>query len=206
MTMSDLFKKLNLLVKSGINDILGEASGTRRRSENTPKSSKALDREVKALRQRINEAVAHEDSLQTRVSGFQTEIEQLDRQADEAVRQGNEAVARHLIEQMQRAQQRLAMANSDLAQHQLVTQDLISRVNQLEAMVADVRHQQATPPNVSPDSAVEVDERDEVTGRQTDTGRASQTSALGESAQEAPSKSEIEDDLSARRQRLSKPE
>lgn len=206
MTMSDLFKKLNLLVKSGINDILGEASGTWRRSESTPKSSKALDREVKALRQRINEAVAHEDSLQTRVSGLQTEIDQFDRQADEAVRQGNEAVARHLIEQMQRAQQRLAMANSDLAQHQLVTQDLIRRVNQLEAMVADVRHQQATPPNVSPHSPAQVDERGEVKGHQTNTGHTSQTSALGESAQEAPSKSDIEDDLSARRQRLSKPE
>lgn len=206
MTMSDLFKKLNLLVKSGINDILGEASGTRRRSESTPKSGKALDREVKALRQRINEAIAHEDSLQARVSGLQTEIELFDRQADEAVRQGNEAVARHLIEQMKRAQQRLAMANSDLTQHQLVTQDLIRRVNHLEATVADVRHQQAAPPNVSPDSSVRVGEQDEVAGHQTYTGHTGPTSALGESTQEAPSKSDIEDDLSARRQRLSKPE
>lgn len=204
--MSDLFKKINLLVKSGINDILGEATGTRRRSESIPKSGKALDREIKTLRQRINEAVAHEDSLQARVNSLQTEIEQFDRQADEAVRQGNEAAARHLIEQMQRAQQRLAMASSDLGQHQLVTQDLIRRVNQLEALVADSRRQQAAPPDVPPESSAQVDKQDEAVSRRTHTSHTTRTSSLGESAQEAPSQSDIEDDLSARRQRLSKPE
>jgi phage shock protein A len=140
--MTDLFKKINTLVKSSLNELLGDdlAIGAPRRRALAPRNlGKNIDREIDSLRQHINEAVSYETELQERVNKIHAEVAQWDAQADEAVSSGNDATARHAIEQMQRAQQRLAMAESDLREHQLVTQELIQRVNTLEAAVADAR-------------------------------------------------------------------
>lgn len=232
--MNDLFKKLNVLVRASINDVLGEdlAVGQPRRRPLTPeKLGKNIDREIVSLRERINEALAFEDELQKRAQSIQDEVARWDQQADEAVAAGNEAVARHAVEQMQLAQQRLAMAESDLHEHQLVTQELIQRVNMLEAAVADARRaqeaekQQAAeaPPapaevSASPDNAVILprvpslsdvlrDAQDKIS-RMGDLVSAQQemnAPSPAEEAAEAAQKEHIEDDLETRRQRLSKP-
>ncbi|HEX2908278.1 MAG TPA: PspA/IM30 family protein [Phototrophicaceae bacterium] len=232
--MNDLFKKLNVLVRASINDVLGEdlAVGQPRRRPLTPeKLGKNIDREIVSLRERINEALAFEDELQKRAQSIQDKVARWDQQADEAVAAGNEAVARHAVEQMQLAQQRLAMAESDLHEHQLVTQELIQRVNMLEAAVADARRaqeaekQQAAeaPPapaevSASPDNAVILprvpslsdvlrDAQDKIS-RMGDLVSAQQemnAPSPAEEAAEAAQKEHIEDDLETRRQRLSKP-
>ena len=152
--MADFFKKLNVLVKASVNDLLGEdrAIGGARRKPLTPdKLGKNVDQEIASLRQRINEALDYEDQLQTRVQSVQAEVEKWDQQADDAVARGDDELARYDIEQMQRAQQRLAMAEADLRDHQAVTQELILRVNELDAAVADARRaksQDENPENV----------------------------------------------------------
>src|SRR5215213_8718878 len=135
--MSDLFKKLNILVKSSLNDLIGDPGSTRRRPLTPAHLGKDIDREIAALRQRINEALDYEDGLKQRVQQLQDEVTRLDQQADGAVASGNDDNARYLVEQMQRAQQRLTMAEADLRDHRLVTQELITRVNTLDAAVAD---------------------------------------------------------------------
>lgn len=141
--MSDLFKKINVLVKASLNDLLGDEVSTRGRRLNPQRLGKNIDREIAMLRQRINEALDYEDTLATQVQTLQSEVETLDRQADDAVAQGRDEAARYAIQQMQLAQQRLTMAESDLREHRIVTQELIQRVNELEAAVADAQRAQA---------------------------------------------------------------
>lgn len=139
--MNDLFKKLNLLVKSGINDVIGD--DTSRRAVDPRQLGKDLSNEVDVLRSRVNEAIVHEESLQKQVETLAAEIENFDKAADQAVQQGKEIEARHILSQLQFAQQRLAMAQSDLQEHQLVTADLIRRVNLLDSVVSEARGKQS---------------------------------------------------------------
>lgn len=142
--MDDLFKKLNTLIRATAPDI--KPSLPRR------DSPPDLDRQVYDLRQRINSALEHEDDLMATVRQLSDTAQRLDSDADAALAQGDEATARHLLAQLNRTQQRLAMAQADLEQHRLSVQDLISRVNLLEATLADHRHasQPAPPPAADP--------------------------------------------------------
>ncbi len=153
--MSDLFKKLNTLIQAGINDVLDDAQKTVKEPLKRIPSSRLgrdINNEVDHLRGKINDALNHEDTLTARIQTVQEEIATLDQQVDEAVQAGNEAQARYLLERMQRAQQRLTMTEADLREHQLVTRELMQRVNELDAAIADANHaadqqqQQDVPP------------------------------------------------------------
>lgn len=152
--MSDLLKKLNTLVRSNLSDLTPSLP----RFERSPN----LDRQVSELRDRINSALEHEDQLQATANTLRAEVERLDQQADAAVAQGQDAQARHILEQMKRAQQRLDIAESDLAMHQRVAQELIQRVNLLEATVADSKAAQNTPAPVATETASPIEIEAEV--------------------------------------------
>lgn len=226
--MNDLFRKLNVLVRSSINEVLGDehAVGQSRRQPLTPeKLGKNIDREITSLRARINDALAFEDGLQQRVRTLQDEVSRWDQQADEAVVAGNDTVARRAVEQMQLTQQRLAMAEADLHEHQLVTQELIQRVNMLEAAVADARRAQTAeeappaPQSETPETAQQaaprlpslsdvLREAQEKINKMGDmiNAQAEQTAPSPvEEAQQTADEQHIQDDLAARRERLSKP-
>lgn len=140
--MDDLFKKLNTLIRSNLNDVTPNI--------HLPKRSRPidLDRQVDDLRKRINAALEHEDHLQATVRKLRNEAERLDEAADDALARGHDDDARRLLEQLKRTEQRLAMAESDLREHQIAVEDLIRRVNELDATIADTRAaaQQAPPP------------------------------------------------------------
>jgi phage shock protein A len=217
--MNDLLKKLNVLVKASIHDVLGDNSSASTRHEPiTPgKLGKDIDREIAMLRDRINEALAYEDELQGRVNSLQGETASWDENADAAVNAGDDVNARYAIDQMQRAQQRTAIAEADLRDHQQVTQELILRVNTLEAAVADARRSSETQaeseqPTEAPRGQVLSDVLKDVREKITQMGDLISTPAKDEpNAVEAegeapPSDDEtIDDDLEIRRQRLSKP-
>jgi phage shock protein A len=219
--MNDLLKKLNVLVKAGINDVLGEV-----RSGDLPRKALSsfqlggdIDREVTMLRGRINEALAYEDELQARVAALQAEVQDWDAKADAAVASGKDADGRYAIDQMHRAQQRTAIAEADLRDHQQVTQELISRVNMLESAVADARRAEtekqseaqqpmAEPTDASPRGQVLSDVLRDVRERINRMGdlvaakdELNQTAAPEVTVVETQV---VDDDLEARRQRLSK--
>ena len=141
--MDDLFRKLNTLVRSRVNEVLDNPLGLRR---DRPLSGGALEAEVERLRQQINAAIDHEDQLKEKIAGLEREADLLDIQADEALLAGNEAQARHLIERMQHTRRLIEMARSDLNAHQMAASDLIRRVNLLDATIAEVQQQAETPP------------------------------------------------------------
>ncbi|MBC7814002.1 MAG: hypothetical protein H7175_22810, partial [Burkholderiales bacterium] len=229
---ANLFKKLNTLVKASVNNALGDdlaLGGSRRRQLTPQKLGKNIDREIEALRQRVNEALEYEDQLKAKARSVQAEVEQWDAQADAAVAEGRDEVARHAIEQMKRAQQRLTMAESDLNEHRFVTQELMLRVNELDAAVADARRAEAEkvvaapPVNTTPETpdssladllrdtreriATEANAMKDVISAWQEPGQ-SQPQAQPEAAPTSPeieTTPEVEDDLARRRQRLSKP-
>jgi DNA repair exonuclease SbcCD ATPase subunit len=147
--MDDLFKKLNTLIRSNLNDVTPNI--------HLPKRSRPidLDRQVDELRKRINAALEHEDHLQATVRKLRNEAERLDEAADDALARGHDDDARRLLEQLKRTEQRLAMAESDLREHQIAVEDLIRRVNELDATIADTRAaaQQAPPAPPAPASS-----------------------------------------------------
>jgi phage shock protein A len=199
--MSDFLKKLNVLIKASVNDLLDGESERVKPDRLGPN----LEREVQTLRQRVNDALDYEDELLARVQARRDEVNRLDREADAAVEQGHDADARAAIEAMQRAQQHLALAEADLRDHRLVTQELIVRVNELEAAVADAQHAQGT-------QAVEPVARigqvlQEMRARISEFGdllsESPEVSAPSEPDAQ-PEEQAIDDDLAQRLERLSK--
>ena len=222
--MNDFLKKLNVLVKASLNEKIS-GSGDKGDRPKAPRIGKLMDEDVQSLRQRINDAVDYEDELKARIRQFEDEAAGWDRQADEAVTQGNDVNARYAIEQMKRAEQRATIAQSDLREHQLITQALIQRVNTLEAAVADAsraRAEASTTDAPAEANAVQASETrqaedSQVNMRIPDLGNVlrdarDKITSLGESAaaqQEVmtdalPSESVVDDDLERRRERLSK--
>src|SRR5262249_42486634 len=103
---------------------------------------KDIDKEIAALRQRIEEALSEEDAMQQRLESIQQQIASYDQQADRALQGGDEPTARYLVQQMQRQEQLEAMLRSELTEHRQVTSDFIQRVNTLDAIVSDARREQ----------------------------------------------------------------
>lgn len=216
--MSDLFKKLNLLIKTNLGDLVEGSS--RREALPTDRLGSNIDREIRLLRQQVNKAVDYEAQLGERVAKLQADVARWDTEADDAVRAGNNEAARYAIEQMQRAQQHLTIAENDRHEHHLVTQDLIRRVNQLEAVVADSRQrEQDTPPAPAADSAPAEAETRGPAHRLADVLRETrekiaqfddvlttkdEQAGSGSATPDPTNRQEIDDDLAQRRSRLSK--
>ncbi len=151
--MTSFFDKLNLLLRSSVNNLLDDIAPTR---EESPRSKK---RTVESLRERINQAVAYEEDLQKQINAQEDEILSLNEQADRAVEQGRDALARHLIAKVQRRQQHLEMLRVDLDTHQRIAQDLILEVNRLDAALASMQAPQATPAKSGKADFVEAEEQ-----------------------------------------------
>lgn len=207
--MNDFFKKLNVLVKASLNELV-DAQGRPHLSFGQRQPD--VERQLQMLRQRVDDALKYEDELVARVTTLQAEVERWDIQADEAVAQGSDDSARRAVDELQRGQQRLAMAEADLREHRIVTQELISRVNQLEAVVDEARR--AQPPaaadagdtleragkvvaDVLHEMRDKIAEMSEMMGQTASAPQDTETS-------QTPDDASIEDDLARRRERLSK--
>ena len=210
--MNDFLKKLNVLVKASINEAVSGDNTAKR-----PRVSKMLDENVQTLRQRINEAVDYEDEMQARVRQFEDEAAGWDRQADEAVTRGDDTNARYAIEQMKRAEQRVALAQSDLREHQQATQELMQHVNVLEAAVADAARNQSEKSEAAPPKADVDTDTVETSPQLRDLGNIlrdarDKITSLSETAaqREVPptdsqeNEAAVDNDLERRRERLSK--
>lgn len=139
--MTDLFKKLNLLLRASLPD-LPLSDGDQLTAP--LRLGKDVDREIVMLHDRVRDAYAYEAQLKDRIGQLQGEIFALDEAADAAVADGREEQARYHIERMKRAQARLEMAEADLREHQHMTAEFVQRVSQLEEAVARARQAQAS--------------------------------------------------------------
>lgn len=193
--MTELLKKLNILLRSSLND---------RHESAPPPLSRNAERDVDRLRQTINEALRYEDELKARLGTLDAEVARWDAEADRAVSVNEDAAARYAIEHMQRAQQRQTIAAADLHDHQRVTQELIQRVNLLDAAVADARRAQSSEAQTPAPGLNDV-LRD---ARDTMTSLGNTTASQAEVAPPVPDvpvdDQAVDDDLENRRRRLSR--
>lgn len=207
--MDDLLKKLNVLVKSTISDAL---TGDSRRSKLTsggadnPSAVQEGTQQIAQLRQRIDETLAFEDELQKRIQALQAQVDDWDGQADSAVQDGDDAKARYAVGQMQLVQKQLTMAQSDLVEHERVSQELIYHVNTLEAAVEAAKQETST--EVKPQDVGESVSNVLREMREKVLELRDQVASRGEiSAKPEDNTTEVvSDDLEKRRRRLAKPE
>jgi hypothetical protein len=157
--MSDLFDKLNLLLRSSLDTFLkdlGRGGGDVPHPDQIPpealrdeRSIAALERQIAAMRKRIDEALNTEDGMKARLDKLLEQAEAYDLAADQALERGDEAEARRLVGQMQHQRHLANMVRAELEDHRAATSEFMVRVNMLEATVIDARHAQGTlPPDV----------------------------------------------------------
>jgi phage shock protein A len=181
--MAKLINKLNTLVRASVQGLLGNDPDRARQ-----KLGKDLDKEVAALRERANAALDDEDRMIQQVEAVRRQAADWDRQADVALEKGDDATARYAVRQMHLAQQRAAMIEAELAQHRLAASELIRRVNELEALVAEAdQHRPTAFP--APEKTQAEDE--------------GQVLTQNDSTPEITDEKAVEDDLARRRARLS---
>src|SRR5258706_5127116 len=164
--MSDLIDKLNLLLRSNMNNFLSEspsrparvppptpeeleaelaapsASDARPARVPVERLGKDIDKEISVLRKHIDQALNDEDKMRDRLDQMQAQIENLDRKADEALQQGDQDKARDYVRQLERQKQISQQLQTDLKRHGAATSELIEQVNTLDAIVSDARRQQ----------------------------------------------------------------
>jgi phage shock protein A len=211
--MSDFFKKLNVLVRSNLNNVLGDAASANplRRAFNPTRLGNDVDREVGAMRSRINDAIAREEQLKAEINQLQEEIAGLDQEADRAVQHDQESAARQIIAQMQTLQRRLSFAQSELREHEIAVQEYMQRVNALEAYIVQVRQAQASQSTTLPTSEAQEPTLSELlreTNQQAsvirDKDHPPQSQLTSPTSFISASDDDVDDDLAERRQRLSK--
>jgi phage shock protein A len=204
--MNDLLNKLNVLLRSTVANTVDSVTSAARPGPSGPDPG----RDAILLRQRVNEAIQYEDQLQARLRTLESEVTHWDQAADSAVSKGDDAAARYAVEQLTLAKQRAAMAESDLRQHQRVTEELLLRVNELEAAVADAGLNKDKGPEAVLDFGAVADRVNHLVNQFRDRVSELQTSIQeresGESTAPppAPPVAEVDDDLASRRDRLSK--
>ncbi|MGB1287070.1 MAG: hypothetical protein ACPG7F_11095 [Aggregatilineales bacterium] len=146
------FKKLNTLVQSHINDVLDPMDDTsvdarerrqRRNLLSRREIQSGLTGDVKELRTRIDEAVAYEDQLQGKIEKLYSDIARYDAAADEALARADDTAAQRAVSSLKQAQRELEMQEADVREHRFITQELVSKVNQLESTLETAKRQQA---------------------------------------------------------------
>lgn len=203
--MTNLINKLNVLVKSSMNSVLGNdtSPSARRGRSASQRLGKDIDQDIAARRDQIDRALNAEDRLMAEIAALQREIDDWDHRADQALTQGDEAGARHAIRQMQRQQQRAGLLESDLAQHRISTSELIQRVNELEAIVAEARRHAESAPAEEDDTRTGETLSDRLRHiRQQVTDRTPEPAPEVVDSDEFDAQA-VEDDLARRRARLS---
>lgn len=237
--MAGFFKKINTLIQAQINDVIRPMrsdgdSKSRRKFLRRTVGEDAISNDVGKIRKRIDDALNHETALESKVDRLYARITELDTLADEALAQGREAEARLALAQLQQAQRDLRDTEAHLYEHRIVTQELISRVNTLEAVLEQAKHAQMerkasvpSPEDTSTSSVATSDEGERAADKaetlgqrisaRLDATRERLTRAIDQHQRDAPNASQpsamppvssvdnVDDDLARRRSRLMKP-
>jgi hypothetical protein len=193
--MAKLTDKFNVLIRSSVRGVFGSGS------DRPPKLGKDAARQAEALRAEVNGALDDEDRISAEIAGLERQAAEWDQRADQALSQGDDAGARHAIRQMQGAQQQASFRRAELDQHRRYTADLISRVNTLEARLAQVQSQNQ--PSTVPDNRL----KESIAGRlqriQQSLESSERQPASSDDASAQMNEQTVEDDLARRRSRLS---
>jgi len=143
--MNSLFKKLNVLLQSQINNLVDNRDSQEARQERltVKRLGKDIDGELARLKKRVNEALEYEGQLQAKVDQLYASIADWDAKANAAVSEGRDDDARVAVRSLKEAQRQLSFMESDLNEHRLITQELLQKVNIFEATVDEARRRES---------------------------------------------------------------
>ena len=149
--MSSLFDKFNTLVNAQLNGLLGKNSASPlARIRLKPDSADRGPRQsALALRQRLDEAIVYEDELLANVDALLDEAAALDAEVDRALADQDDIGARRIQNQLNSKRQQLAIAESELQDHRLVTRHLLRELNTLESALDRQERQAAGQSNAA---------------------------------------------------------
>jgi len=187
--MSDLFDKLNVLVRSRLNAALNSSPESRNTARIDAANISLNDAEtaVRTLRTEVDTALKAEDAIRQRIATETVKMTDADNQADAALLTGDDETARHYARQVEQERRSLATMQQELDAHRDSTAQLLDQVNQLESIVADRR---AAEQPAAPQTSIRTDPP---------AARSIPINAV-------PPKPAADDDLERRRTRLSKPD
>jgi hypothetical protein len=148
--MTDLFDKLNLLLRTSLDSFRHGLQGdavplpdpVSPDALTNERSITALERQIATMRKQIDGSLNEEDDIQARLDKFNQQVVAYDKAADAALERGDEAEARRLVAQMQQQRRHATLLKAELEAHKSATSEFIERVNMLEATVADARRAQ----------------------------------------------------------------
>ncbi|RMG90223.1 MAG: hypothetical protein D6712_00220 [Chloroflexi bacterium] len=195
--MSDFLKKLNVLVRANLRNILGESRSP------SIKSKGELKSHLLQLRQRVDQALQHEQHLEQQLIQLDEEVQQLDADADAALARGEVDAARELIARLKKAEKRRARVATDLKAHQMALDELRFQVDRFEAAL-----EQAEERTMRQQKRAAID-REVIAD--VEQAESQYVRVLGQAPEAPPDVAsvepqDVEDDLSARLRRLSKPD
>lgn len=202
--MARLFDKLNVLLRSNLQNVLGDRGAAREEPGTAHASGAEIDQTIALLRERIEAALEEEERTLEKLNTMQQQIAAWDAETDRALQAGDESAARYHIRQIQRTRQQHALLQADLDQHRRSTGALIQRVNELEALAAQIEQRQRSGPQ---DTAAADDEPLAERLRRarrmaTEESGANAMPSIDDATFEVDRQA-IEDDINARRKRLS---
>ncbi len=205
--MASFFGKISTLIKARVENFLEEdlhlpQNRDRREILSSERLGKGIDAEIAALRQRIDEALDYEEGLEVEIDALHQEASDWDMRANNALAANDEPTAHHAVAQMQRIDQHAGMLEADLHQHRRTTAEFIERVNVLDGLVAEARHEKAGGAE-SPEPDRTLDTVLQETRQEVDSLAQAQMPSA-EAQQSGAAESQDPDDLATRRARLSR--
>ncbi len=149
--MSDFFEKISTLINAQMNDVLGRnpRSPLARIKLDAEDAEKNPRRSARSLRQRLDEAVEYEKTLEAKIDSLMQEVLELDEQVDALMGAGDTVGARRVQGQLNMKQQQLTFAESELRDHHLLTRHLIQELGTLEAALDTQERRPASAPSPS---------------------------------------------------------
>ena len=132
--MASLFDKITTLINAQVSDLLGQnpQSPLARIKLNAEDAEKNPRASLRTFQQRLDEALRYEDELQAKIEALMQQALDLDGQVDRLLRAGDELTARRVQGQLNMKQQQLAIAESELRDHRLLSRHLMQEMRALE--------------------------------------------------------------------------
>ncbi len=163
--MSSLFDKLNLLVRSRMNSVLDDLLEAPAKTLNHLEMRKQVSKDLEALRQQIQNALAYEQELESQVQEARQTRDQWTTEAQQQATQHRDQRATTQFEQKRtEAENRLSTLERMLQEHRTASDTLIQQVSKLDhilaeqANIADSTAHATTPPSPKPATPVDEDE------------------------------------------------
>ncbi|MBN2470968.1 MAG: hypothetical protein JXN59_09600 [Anaerolineae bacterium] len=149
--MSDLFRKLNTLVRARIEgfieDDLRLPVGRKSRPKDIQPGDPRIKRDIQLLREQIDEALDREEALQEQLDAMRQDADDLNQQADAALQQQDEESARRALTALRQHEQQITMLEADITHHRQMTAALMDQVNILDSQLAAASSSQEQPVN-----------------------------------------------------------